>query len=125
MADEDVFLTWVELNKTRFPGDRASFMFDDLEEDFDKLIEKYLNRKPLVDQMKKLQGKAIKAQDWMAPAAKMDYLSASERDLRMRFRRRVLHMQVGATHRAAVAESLTAMADNIAALTPSEENQES
>lgn len=109
----DKFSAWTELNASALPLITSSFCFDDKAENLDKLIEQYLDRKSLIEYMRKIQGKPVEARYWVGTKAKIDFMSASERDLRMRYRRRVTGMQIAATNRAAAAESLKMMTKSV------------
>lgn len=63
--------------------------FDGVVKDLDELWEK-CNRQPMVAELKaRAQKPRLPAKEWSPLAARIDYMTVAERDLRMRFRGRI------------------------------------
>jgi len=113
---KDIFDSWVRLNALGIPKIPKAFVFDGKAKDLETLIAENLDRKPLIEYLKKTQGTDVEARHWSSAGAKIDFMSASERDLRLRFRRRVANFSTADANRTAAAASLTTAAESIAAV---------
>lgn len=85
--DKDNFGSWVGFNAGKIGGD--SFVFDGAGADASDVAKKMLDRTGLINYLRSVQGKPVPAKYWAVTSAKVDFMCASERDLRMRFRRRL------------------------------------
>lgn len=117
MAKEDPikrFKKWVQIHISRVPSTSDQFLLDGQAATLEELITKFLDRSDLVSHLKGLQGEDTTAADWSVPKAALDFMAASERDVRIRFRRRVDSLSNRGEFRSKMVHSLKAMLDSLA-----------
>jgi len=109
MADDN-FAKFIKILKEALKQSAVSsgpMAFDGQIESWDKLF-KACDRAELIKELKKkLQQEELQVKDYLPLVTKINFLSASERDLRMRARNRVQALNVTPTGAAAFAQKST------------------
>lgn len=95
MSADDKFKTFQEMmqKSLKNSGTGNGFCFDGVIEDLDALWEKIKRTEMITELKQRAQENEVLAKDWTPLVGRIDYMSVTERDLRMRFRNRVQNLR--------------------------------